>query len=171
MSSPEPGGPPEFDVPFEDGDVEKRIYGVVLGTREPTATGEIAEAADCDPKTARKYLSWFAELGVVTEHEGRPTTYERNDAYFEWRRVNDLASSHSLEELRRRVSDLTATITEYRGEYGADAPEDVDALEVDASEVEAVYEDLADWATARHERRLYERARQQVTDPTARTHG
>jgi len=160
----EPGGPPPFDPVFEDGDVEQRIYGTVLALREPTSAGEVAETADCDPKTARKYLSWFAELGVVTEHDGRPTTYERNDAYFEWRRVDELASTHSWEELQQRVSELTDRITEYRGRYDAERPADVAVLDFDDEEIDAVYEELADWTTAERERRLYERARQQVAD-------
>jgi hypothetical protein len=41
----------------------------------------IADRADCDPKTARKYLGWFANLGIVTRHDGHPATYERDDAF------------------------------------------------------------------------------------------
>jgi predicted transcriptional regulator len=158
------GGPPTFDDPF-DGDVEQRVYGVVLGTREPTGASAIAERADCDPKTARKYLRWFAELGIVTEHEGRPRTYERNDAYFEWRRVDRLAAEHSLEELQQRVSALTERIRDYEAAYGASSPDAVDALDAAAAEsrrdVDEVYADLGDWATARRERERCERARQQ----------
>jgi predicted transcriptional regulator len=158
-------GLPSFDDPFDDGDVEQRVYGVVLRTREPTGASTIAERADCDPKTARKYLRWFVELGIVTEHEGHPRTYERNDAYFEWRRVDRLAAEHSVEELGRRVSELTERIRGYEAEYGAPMPEAVDALDAAAAgrDVDEVYADLGDWATARRERRLYERARQQRT--------
>lgn len=163
--------PPEFDTAFGDEDVEQRIYGTILRTREPASAADIAERVDCDPKTARKYLSWFTDLGVVVEHDGRPTTYERNDAYFDWRRVNELASTHSLPELQRRVSELTDEIAAYRDEYDADSPGEIDVLEYDASRIDAVYEDLSEWATARRERRLYERARQQVADSSAETHG
>lgn len=160
----ESGGPPPFDAVFDDGDVEQQIYGTILGLREATSAGEIAEDADCDPKTARKYLSWFAELGVVTEHDGRPTTYRRNDAYFQWRRVDELASTHSRDELQQRVSELTDRVAEYRDRYDAEGPADVDVLGFEDGEIDAVYEELADWATAERERRLYERARQQVAD-------
>lgn len=96
-------GPPPFEAVFSGEDVEQQVYGVVLQTREPSTAGTIAEEAECDPKTARKYLNWFAELGIVTHHDGQPRTYERNDAYFEWRRSNQLASEHSLEDLQQRV--------------------------------------------------------------------
>lgn len=160
-------GPPPFEHAFSHDDVEQRIYGTVLQTREPTTASAIADRVDCDPKTARKYLSWFAELGIVTRHDGHPVTYERNDAYFEWRRVNQLASEHSLEELQQRVQELTARIDEYEDSYDAATPAAVDALAAaeanDDRTIDDVYSDLGDWATARDERERYERARQQRT--------
>jgi predicted transcriptional regulator len=143
--------------------VEQRIYGTLLGTQAPTGVTEIAEQSDCDPKTARKYLEWFTDLGVATRHDGRPVTYERNDAYFEWRRVNELAAEHSLGDLQSRVSELTNRIESYREEYGTERPDGVDALAVEG-DIDEVYADLHDWATALRNRRLHERARQQLTE-------
>lgn len=157
-------GPPAFEDAFDGDDVEQRIYGTVLQTREPTTASTIADAADCDPKTARKYLSWFDDLGVVTRHDGHPATYERNDAYFEWRRIDQLATDHSVEELQNRVRELTTRVTEYEETYDATSPAAVDAVSVaeasDERTIDEVYSDLADWTTAREERDRYERARQ-----------
>ncbi len=147
--------------------MEQRIYGTLLQTREPTGVTAIAEQSGCDPKTARKYLEWFTDLGIATRHDGRPVTYERNDAYFEWRRVNGLATTNSLEELRSRIADLTERIDSYQQEYHADHPNEVDALGVDG-DIDTVYADLSDWATALRDRRLHERARQQLTDTGGR---
>lgn len=156
---------PPFDDPLGSGDVEQQIYAVVLQTREPTTASAIAETVECDPKTARKYLDWFAELGIVTRREGRPVTYERNDSYFEWRRVNRLAADHSVEELQQRVRELSKKIDSYEQEYGVTSPDEVDALAAaetnDDATIDDVYGDLGDWATARRERRQYERARRQ----------
>lgn len=157
-------GPPPFEDAFTAEDVEQRIYGTILQSREPTAASAIADAADCDPKTARKYLEWFDELGILTRHEGHPTTYERNDSYFEWRRINQLAADHSVEELQARVRELTTRIAEYEATYGATSPAAVDAVaaaEERDDPIDDVYGELADWATAREERDRYERARQQ----------
>ncbi len=158
-------GPPSFDDPFSGDDVEQRIYGTILQTREPTTASAIAERGECDPKTARKYLNWFANLGIVTCHDGHPATYERNDAYFEWRRINQLAADHTVEELQAHVRKLTTRITDYEDTYDAATPAVVDAVAVaetsDERTVDDVYSDLADWATAREERERYERARQQ----------
>jgi hypothetical protein len=157
-------GPPPFEETFSGDDVEQRIYGTVLQTREPTAASAIADAADCDPKTARKYLEWFDDLGIVTRHSGHPTTYERNDSYFEWRRIDQLAAEHTVEELQARVRELTTRIDEYEATYDAQSPAAVDAVaaaEERGESIDDVYGDLADWATAREERGRYERARQQ----------
>ncbi|WP_135306423.1 DUF7342 family protein [Haloarcula amylovorans] len=158
-------GPPPFENAFRGDDVEQRIYGTILQTREPATANAIAERVDCDPKTARKYLGWFADLGIVTRHDGHPATYERNDAYFEWRRINQLAAEHSVDDLQERVRKLTTRIADYEDAYGAAKPADVDAVATaeDSAErdIDDVYSDLGDWTTAREERERYERARQQ----------
>jgi predicted transcriptional regulator len=160
-------GPPPFEDVFRGEDVEQRIYGTILQTREPATANTIAERVDCDPKTARKYLGWFADLGIVTRHDGHPATYERNDAYFEWRRIDQLAADHSVDELQQRVQELTARITDYEDAYDAATPAAVDAVAVaeasDERTIDEVYSDLGDWATAREDRERYERARQQRT--------
>lgn len=159
------GGPPSFENAFRGDDVEQQIYGTILQTREPTTASAIADQVGCDPKTARKYLGWFTDLGIVTRHDGRPATYERNDAYFEWRRIDRLAAEHSLEELQTRVRELTARIAEYEETYDAATPADVDTIAVaeatDGRSIDEVHGDLADWTTARRDRERYERARQQ----------
>jgi predicted transcriptional regulator len=163
--TPSKDGPPLFDDPFSGDDVEQRIYGTILQTRDPVAASAIAERAECDSKTARKYLSWFADLGIVTRHDGHPAIYERNDAYFEWRRINQLATTHSIEELQARVRELTAQITGYEDAYDEATPAEIDAVALaetsDERTIDDVYNDLTDWATAREERERYERARQQ----------
>ena len=117
------------------------------------------------PKTARKYLGWFSDLGIVTCHDGHPSTYERNDAYFQWRRINQLAAEYTIDELQEHVRTLTTRITDYEDTYDATTPAAVDAVDAaetsDERTIDDVYSDLADWATARDERKRYERARQQ----------
>ncbi len=173
MANSEPtAGPPPFEDAFGGDDVEQQIFGTMLQTRTPTTVSAIAERVGCDPKTARKYLGWFADLGIVTRHEGRPATYERNDAYFEWRRVNRLAASHSLEELQQRVRELTEKLTTYERKYDVESPARVDALAAanarEDESIDDVYGDLGDWATARRERAHYERARRQRASATDR---
>lgn len=165
-----PDGPPPFDRPFENEDTKQRVYGAVLHAREPMTASQIAEQADCSEESARTHLSFYAALGIVILHEGRPVRYERNDDYFEWRRLNEVAREHTIEELQARVSELTEQIEEYRDEYGVDSPAELNVLEFDPERVDDVYVDLSDWATIIEERRLHERARRKVADQTASSH-
>lgn len=163
-------GPPAFDRPFEDEDTKQRVYGAVLHAREPMTAAEIADRADCSEESARTHLSFYTNLGIALRHEGRPVRYERNDDYFEWRRVSELARKNTVEELQASVSELTDRIEMYRDEYDADSPADVDVLEFDAEQIDDIYVDLGDWATAIEERRLHERARRKAAGPTAPSH-
>ncbi|WP_324666108.1 DUF7342 family protein [Haloarcula sediminis] len=162
--------PPPFDRPFEGEDTKQRVYGAVLHAREPMTATEIAEQAACSAESARTHLSFYTDLGIVIQHEGRPARYERNDDYFEWRRVNELARENSVDELQARVSELTSQIEDYRDQYGSDSPAEVDVLEFDAERIDDVYVELGDWATAIEERRIHERARRKVAGSTAPSH-
>jgi len=106
-------------------------------------------------------------LGIVTRNNDHSATYERDDAYFEWRRINHLAANHSIEELQDRVRKLTTRITEYAEAYDAASPAAVKAVAAAGSSerriIDDMYSDLANWAVAREERDRYERARQQCT--------
>ena len=163
-------GPPPFDRPFEDEDTKQRVYGAVLHARDPMTAAEIADRADCSEDAARSHLSFYTDLGIVIRHEGRPARYERNDDYFEWRRVNELAREHTVDELQTRVSELTDQIETYRDEYDANSPADVDVLDFDADDVDDVYVDLSEWATVLKERRLHESAQRTATDSTVPSH-
>mgnify|MGYP002760199353 CR=1 FL=1 len=160
--------PPPFENPFDTArSAEERVYDTVLQTRQPTTATEMADDADCDPKTARKYLDWFATLGVVTKYDGEPPTYERHDRYFEWRRINELASKPAA-ELQSQVRSLTERIETYEQRYDADDPGAVDALAPpDGISTETAFAELTDWQTARSELRRHERARQLQADDSS----
>lgn len=159
------GSPPPLDTAFADDSARERLYSGLVQTREPTSATAIADQAGCHPDTARKYLNWYAQLGVADRHDGRPTTYERNEAYFEWRYVTELANTNTLDDLREHLHTIQTRLETYRDEYGADDPSLVDACEAadDPAEIDAVWRDLAHWASLEAELRLHERARQRLT--------
>lgn len=163
---PDRDDPPPFDPVFEEASAEERVYAVVLQTREPTPVSELAERADCDRSTARKYLDWFTELSIVTKYDDQqPVTYERNPAYFEWRRINELAEQYTTDELGDRVRKIRDRIQHYQRSYDAPTPGSVDALSVSDDEtIDSVWADLTDWATKREELRRHDRARQLQMD-------
>ena len=154
-------GSPPFDKPLEGEDAKTRVYGAVLHAREPTTVSKIAEWADCSADSARTLLSFYSELGIVIRHED-PVRYQRNNDYFEWRRIHELAQENAVDELESRVAELTDCIAGYRDKYDADSPAEVNVLEFESGQIEDVYIDLGDWATAIKERRLYKRARKKA---------
>ena len=159
-------GSPRFENPFDREDTKRRVYDAALHAREPLTVSEIAERADCSDESARTHLSFYARLGIVNRHGDRPVRYSRNDDYFEWRRVNALVQERAVGELQGRISELTERIEEYRSEYTADSPAEVNVLEFDEKEIDDVYLDLGDWSTAIEERQLHERARRKATAST-----
>lgn len=164
----EEGTPPRLDTAFDADSARERLYSVLVQTRDPTTATAIADRADCHPDTARKYLAWFAQLGLAVRHDGRPTTYERNEAYFEWRYVTELADHHTLEDLRNHIQSIQDRLNTYREEYGADNPSLVNAREVadETTATDRIWSDLANWASLEDELRLHERARQRLTERT-----
>lgn len=159
----------ELTPAFGDTSVEERVYSLLVQSGEAWSAPAVADELDCSTDTARKYLDWFAELGILHRHDGRPTTYERNDAYFEWRYVTQLAESHTLTELKENVIALREQLDTYRERYGAENAETVDLsddLQNVNKDVEAVWDDLSAWASLEDELRLHERARRRVSGET-----
>lgn len=77
-----------------------------------------------------------------------------------------MVEARTVDELQVCVSELTDRIEAYRDEYNAETPADVNVLDFDAAEIDDVYADLSDWATAVEERRLHERARRTLAEST-----
>lgn len=165
-ATPEGTSPPSLDTAFDDDSARERLYSVLVQTREPTSSAEIAERADCHADTARKYLDWFAQIGLAVRHDGRPATYERNEAYFEWRYVTELAARHTLEDLRVHIQSIQEQLQAYRDTYGTNDPSLVDARHAadETTEIDEVWGDLANWLSLEDELRLHERARQQLSE-------
>ena len=158
--------PPEFDDWENPGSlifdrpIRERVLDVVLQLREQTKVAEIAERVDCDPETARDYLEWFTEMGLVREHEGRPTRYEPNRSYLQWRRVERIRTGYSEEEIVSELERTLDAIAGYRERFDADDPDAVSLLDAEnITEVEAVWEALSDWKTAQKRAELLDEAR------------
>lgn len=153
----------EWDDPEEvlkGGPIRERLLDVIMQVREPTTVATIAERVDCDTETARDYLQWFAEMGVVREHSGRPVKYERNDSYLQWRRVEEIRSQLSDEEIGQELMDVLAEIEAYRDRFDAAAPGDVSLLERSRDEpVEETWKAVSEWKTLRRRAELLEAAR------------
>lgn len=158
---------------FTEPSVEQRVYSLVVQSGDEWSAPDVAERLDCSTDTARKYLNWFAELGIVLRHNGRPTTYERNEEYFEWRYVTQLAESQTVAELKANVRELREQLRTYRDRYNREGPDAVDlsdAVQDLDADIEEVWDELTAWASIEDELRLHERARRIDTDePNTRT--
>lgn len=154
-----PGLAEEWDEQTETQSTRERVYAVAIQLYEPTRVAAVAERADVSTETAREYLRWFAEIGMVTRDSESPGRFSRNEAYFEWRRIQRL-QDRSPEELRAELEELVEREHDYRDRYDADDPDDVDALDhADYSELDSVWTELREWRTVRRRIRELERAR------------
>ena len=158
--------PPDFgdwDSPeavMKDAPIRERLLDVIVGTREPTKVAVIAERADCDTETARDYLEWFASMGIVREHAGRPVKYERNESYLFWRRVEEIRREYSDEEIVDELAETEEAITAYRERFETDDPDAVSLVETDgADSVETAWEAVSEWKTLEQRARLLDTAR------------
>ena len=120
----------------------------------------IGEYADCDTGTARDYLNWFDEMGMVHRHDGRPVRYERNDAYFWWRRVDRLREEYTQRELVDELASITDELDAYRERFDAATPDEVSLVEVSKDmSTEAAWEALSEWQTLERRAALLDAAR------------
>ncbi|QHS17672.1 hypothetical protein GWK26_11250 [haloarchaeon 3A1-DGR] len=148
------------DSLLRDGPIRERILDVVTGLKTPTKVAAVAELAGCDTETARDYLDWFAEMGLVHRYDGRPIRYERNDAYFRWRRIDRIRETYTEREIVDALSDVIDRIETYRTQFDADAPQDVSFLEASQElSTEEAWEALSEWETLHRQAELLDAAR------------
>jgi len=151
----------EWEAPealFSDAPIRERMLDVIVGLRTPTTVSAVADRVDCDPETARDYLGWFAEMGMVHQYPGRPVRYEVNRSYLRWRRVERIREALSEEEIVEELGSTRATIAEFRARFDAGHPDDVSLLAVD-DDVEAAWEALSAWQSALERAALLDAAR------------
>jgi predicted ArsR family transcriptional regulator len=160
--------PPDLDA-FESSDsllkggsIRERLLDVVIGLRTPTKVSTIAERADCDTETARDYLEWFDEMGMVQRHDGRPVRYERNDAYFQWRRIDRIREEYFEQEIVDALDDTLEQIEDYRTQFDATHPDEVSLVNATQEQnlsTEAAWEALSEWETLEQRAALLDAAR------------
>jgi predicted ArsR family transcriptional regulator len=166
--------PPDLDALespdslLKGGAIRERLLNVTIGLRTPTKVSTIAARADCDTETARDYLEWFDEMGMVQRHDGRPVRYERNDAYFQWRRIDRIREEYSEQEIVDALGDTLEQIEDYSAQFNAPHPDEVslvDATQEQNLSTEAAWEALSEWETLEQRAALLDAARQ--NDPVS----
>ncbi|AXG09744.1 DUF7342 family protein [Haloplanus rubicundus] len=159
-SPPDSGELESLESLLTGGPIRERLLDVVTGLRTPAKVSEIADLAGCDTETARDYLAWFDEMGMVHRYGGRPVRYERNDAYFQWRRIDQIREGYSDQEIVGALSDAIEQIEEYRSQFDADDPDDVSLVEASRNmATEDAWEALSEWKTLERRAALLDAAR------------
>lgn len=158
--------PPDFEAwkdpadLFEGASIKERMLDVIVQVREPTKVSTIADRVDCDVETARNYLNWFTDLGLVRKHTGRPVRYERNESFLRWRRIEQIRTQYADNEIVDELQSVMGEIQEYQDRFGAEAPEHVSLKKAGAdSSVADVWEALSEWQTLERRAELLDAAR------------
>lgn len=158
--------PPDFeawDAPAEvvEGDtIRERMLDAVVQLRSPSKVSTIADVAGCDTETAREYLEWFAEMGVVRKVSRQPARYERNESYLWWRRVERIRERYSEEEIVSELATTAKRIEEYRERFDAETPASVSLVDADRdATVEETWNAVSDWQTLERRAKLLDAAR------------
>ncbi|SEH17635.1 DNA-binding transcriptional regulator GbsR, MarR family [Natronorubrum sediminis] len=143
----------------------QRVYDILVGTTDPVSAQEFAERAHCSETGARHSLEQLVEMGIAEQTGARPTLYQRNPSYFQWKRVETLAREHSVGELRSRLAELIDADQDLQETYGVPDPDAVvvsdDALE-DHEALHDQWDDLTTWRTIRQDITVLKRAVQRA---------
>lgn len=169
-TSPDIGLRDDWDETVADRTVKERVYEVTTKLTEPTAVSVIADRADCTKEGARSHLAWFVEMGILRKTADNPALFERNEAYFEFRRITELVRRHeTVDEIDAALEDYRARDAELAEYYDESAPELVVLAGVD-DRFEAAHDRLAEWRTVRRRIRELKEARIRLassTDPAS----
>ena len=158
---------PDFDAlttPEElvsGGRTRDDFFDAVLGLDSPATAKEVADLAGRGVDAAREYLDWFEQMGIVTQVTDSPATYERNQAYLNWRRVQTLRREYTSETLLEFLKTESERVNEMKTEFNATSPDDISITQYaeDTDQpLEDVWERLSEWQTARRRITLLERA-------------
>jgi len=137
------------------------FFDAVLALDSPATANDVAELAGHGVDAAREYLDWFERMGIATQVTESPATYERNQEYLNWRRVQKLRQDYATEELLDLLKAESERAETLEGEFDVESPDEISisryASETDQS-IEDVWERLSAWQTARRRVALLERA-------------
>lgn len=161
------GEPPDFKSLTDPEDVVRGkrtrddFFDAVLGLSKPATASDVAELAGRGVDAAREYLEWFEELGIVTRVTETPATYQRNQAYLNWRRVQRLRDEYSDDDLLGFLQAESERAKSFSEQFDAESPEAVSITKhasATGRSIEDVWEDVSAWKTARRRVNLLERA-------------
>ena len=139
----------------------QRVYDVVTGASDYTSASAIATRAECSDDGARDALTQLVEMGIAEKREGRPAEYRRNDSYFRWKRIEELAGGHTVGELRSRIDELITEDEAFQAQFDVPGPDAISPamFEVtDHDEIHEQWDTVSRWRSVRHDIELLQQA-------------
>jgi predicted transcriptional regulator len=131
----------------------ERVQQVVEQTTAPKTASQIADEALVSEPTARKHLKSLVNVGTAAAiEEAGATRYARNEDTILYRRIRELATEQSREDLIESVQQMKTRIRELEEEYDAASPEEL-ATTLDGAAPTGAWEAVSEWQTT--ERNLH----------------
>ena len=104
----------------------ERVKEILEETTTYSKVSTIADRARVSEPTTRKYLNELVEEGIgTTEQDGRTTLYKRNQGRLVDRRIEELRTTCSHQELVEAIQEMKESIAEFREIYDVESPEDL----------------------------------------------
>lgn len=124
-----------------------RVKEVLAETTEFATAGEVAERALVSEPTARKYLDELVEEGLgETNQDGRTTRYRRDEGRLVDRRIEELRTQLTRQELVEGIQEMKERLQDFRETYDVEGPDD---LAVELEPGDEGWGDVARWRATR----------------------
>jgi len=133
---------------MESTTARERIKEILEETTTYSKVSTIADRARVSEPTTRKYLNELVEEGIgTTEQDGRTTLYKRNQGRLVDRRIEELRTTCSHQELVEAIQEMKESIAEFRETYDVESPED---LVIELEPGDEGWSDVGQWQSTRH---------------------
>jgi len=125
----------------------ERVKEILEETTTYSKVSTIADRARVSEPTTRKYLNELVEEGIgTTDQDGRTTLYIRNQARLVDRRIEELRTTCSHQELVEGIQEMKESIATFRATYDVESPED---LVIELEPGDEGWSDVGQWQSTR----------------------
>lgn len=146
----------------DDAEGQDRVRAVVEMLTRPRSASWVADQADVDYKTARKYLGKLVDDGRLRTTERDRTTYYYPDPREQFLgEIGDLVEEHTKAELTAELEAIGRRIESWQAEYGVEDPDELRTTLDESLDVEERRERervVEDWEYNRESRTLVRHA-------------
>ena len=125
----------------------ERVKEILEETTTYSKVSTIADRARVSEPTTRKYLNELVDEGVgATEQDGRTSLYKRNQGRLVDRRIEELRTTCTHQELIEGIQEMKESIAAFRATYDVESPED---LVIELEPGDEGWSDVGQWQSTR----------------------